>query len=847
MVLATAGSPLRFTEYDACAKLASELFTVSEGAEWQGTHWRCDAPLSGTINTTAVPFQLIDDIGSLNILTPADLDATQSIAIYDPGVTAARPLRNLQVNAREMTNVHLIGLTENAVPAIDAAANEFATLTTNDALPLVIDGALRQIDPVALQEFVLGTPWKLDATGELDATAVIQAKADAMLVYAEVTGFGASATTDIARPVGIAEITSSTLLGNPYHNAFLRCANSTGPITITLPSATTLRADFVCYVAAMGSRNVMLDDTAGSSSATIGRRFQAKKIARTGSTYTITDLDVIGGGTLRLPAGVFRIDGPGLKWHPANDLVGTGLGGTVLMAASTLNGAQDPGGSTRPALLTIAARSHPLAENAGDPIYSWQPTLSGFIAIGQAVDGGELDPDDTVSGCVIENGQTDPAFDSAGPEYKASSGRFIACAFYRFPGHGVYSEGERQRFYCQHLRCTNNGGYGLKILGSDPVIGERTGLGGNGLHQLSCTGNAGVIVNGVNMFKGDVRSDDCLACEIRNVNGCTITGSVFNDTLLLDGDPVDDLVNKGISVTGCDFRPNDNVFGDDDLVLGGSPEYNAYIHVSGLANVTIANNSFCVQARGLSFDYIVYAQDRARLLLQATISTETIDQTTRDLVVKNFSADYPIAVSSTTQPAVINYDLTDIYTGTRYTGTLGGPPGTYPQFRGTPLFSVAETADYEGYRIVDGGPALQGYSPEYTDEAAQFIDVTTSSAVISPSARIAYLLLPSAGLASLAVQLPVNSWHRHLKIVFRGGDVTNLSWVTGTGAVLADAALMPTRVSQAASIELIRRRAAPGGDAIWYLLQTERLSTLIRVGDDSTRRKWSSMCASALE
>jgi hypothetical protein len=195
VVLATAGTPLRFTEYDACAKLASELFTVSEGTEWQGTHWRCDAQLSGTINTTAVPFQLVDDIGSLNILTPADLDA---------GVTAARPLRNLQVNAREMTNVHLIGLTENAVPAIDAAANEFATLTANDALPLVIDGALRQINPVALQEFVLGTPWKLDATGELDTTAVIQAKADALLVYAEVTGFGANATTDIVRPVGVA-------------------------------------------------------------------------------------------------------------------------------------------------------------------------------------------------------------------------------------------------------------------------------------------------------------------------------------------------------------------------------------------------------------------------------------------------------------------------------------------------------------------------------------------------------------------------------------------------------------------------------------------------------------------
>lgn len=106
---------------------------------------------------------------------------------------------------------------------------------------------------------------------------------------------------------------------------------------------------------------------------------------------------------------------------------------------------------------------------------------------------------------------------------------------------------------------------------------------------------------------------------------------------------------------------------------------------------------------------------------------------------------------------------------------------------------------------------------------------------ISPSARIAYLLLPSSGVGSLSIQLPANSWHRHLKVVFRGGDVGQLTWVPGAGAVLADAALMPTRVSQTASIELIRRRAAPGGgDAIWYLLQTERLSTLIRVGDDST-------------
>ncbi len=844
-------APTRFSEYNAWGHFLAATVSVGEGTLNRGTMWRCTAASVGILETDAIEFKAIDDIDALLELPGTGLTASQSLLIHDAGLSTNRVDRHRRVNAQAMTASHLvqlIGAAPTAAPLVPGPPPEgdYSDLNRSDSMPLLIDGALRRIDPLSLQQFVQGTPWALDPKGVISMTATIQAKADSLLIYAEV----AAGALEVVQPTGISTVSVAVItLDSAWDRRFMRCT----PIDVA-PSVTTVKlpeglpVGVECYVALMGSGTVTLKannlaflNGVSKGTLNITNRFDAVKVVCTAAnTYETTPIAVIGGGTLRLPAGVFLIDGVGLKWHPANNLLGAGMAGTVLLAAPALTGKQDNAASQTPGMLTVVARSHP-SSYAGDPVWSWQPTISDVTLLGtnlalEAAVAAEL----RVCGLVIENGNTDPAYASlpANQEYKASSARILSCGVYEFPGHGVFSQGERQRFYCQHLRSVSNGGYGLQIRGADPVIGERTGLGSNGLHQLSCGSNAGVIVTGVNMWKGKVRTDDCLACEISDVNGCTITGCVFNDTLVLIGKPGIDFFHKGVSITGCDFRPNDEVFSANGVTTpplasgGASDSRNAYIYVNGLANVTVGDNSFCVQADTYSYKRILYAENRARVSLSAAVSTEA--------GVRNFADSHPVSIGPLVVGVspVVSYDLRDIYRGTRITGTLIDTTQTpvaplAPQVRGLvdPAL-IDDITAFAGYRIYDGGPLVQGYAPEFTDAATQIIDNASSSVTVDASARLAIINVPAAGLPTLAVTLPTTSYHRHLTVLLRGGDVKSLLWSSGA-ATLPDLAWMPSRTFGRATVELVRRR---GASPQWMVLRADEddFRLLMPYGLDTT-------------
>lgn len=606
-----------------------------------------------------------------------------------------------------------------------------------------------------------------------------------------------------------------------------------------------LSAGFVCYIAAMGRKTVNLQKVGGGTIAgttVLPRRFDALKLETTnGTNFTSTPIEVIGGSTCLLPAGVFKIGGVGLKLHPAINLAGQGMGSSVLTGATNLAGTQDTVATYQyPALLTIAARSHPLGDKAGDPTYSWQPTVSDLTLIGDAIASQGTDPDDNITGCLVENGNSDPRYpvaqqstDGLGEgddigEYKASSARFVACGVYGFKGHGVISHGERQRFYSEHLRSVGNNGYGLLILGSDPVIGPRTGLGSNGLHGLSCKGNAGVLVSGANIWKAKTRGATALACEIRNVNGCSIVNTVFDDTLLLAGT---DVTNKGVSVTGCDFRPNQGIFDPITGVIIGitDPAYNTFVSVSGLRNVTLGNNSYCVEADDHAYERILYAAGGSRVNITAAVSTES--------GVANYAASTPIAIAASPDTTVVDYDLRDVFNGARYVGSLSNAATAdqYPAARGAGLIDRSAVADFKGYRIYDGGPLLQAYAPDFTDTALQFETPASGDTItIKSSARYLYVLL-SGNLSALTLRLPTAAYHKQLRVVVRGGNIITLTWqvAAGSGDTITDSAFRPARVAGLMDVQLVRKRAVNPTPASWYVANSERLSMFVQVGTDN--------------
>jgi hypothetical protein len=293
------------------------------------------------------------------------------------------------------------------------------------------------------------TPPNLPSDGT-ECRAVIQDFHDSLITYDR--GADSQEVTIRNGTITVSAVDSGTLI---------RCMPALGvTVTVQVPASVYSLSGFRFDVANVGVGSVSLLAIAGASfvgpTVDLSVRYRACRVERglSTNTFTQTQRRVVGGRTILLPAGDYLIGGGGLIWHPSMNLVGDGLGSTTLRAAQNLNGTLDG------ALITVLARS---LDN-GDARKSWQPEFRSLTCFGQ------LDQQlKTISGCFIESGTTDPDYNGDPKDYDASSARFIACGFYAFSGNGVFSGGNRQRFYAEHLRCVGNSGWGLRILGNDPV------------------------------------------------------------------------------------------------------------------------------------------------------------------------------------------------------------------------------------------------------------------------------------------------------------------------------------------------------------------------------------------
>jgi hypothetical protein len=510
------------------------------------------------------------------------------------------------------------------------------------------------------------------------------------------------------------------------------------------------------------------------------------------------------------------------------------MGSTNIFAASGLVGSSDPNAPTlgNAALLYICSRTL-----GPDPTVAqaWQPTVSQITFRG----------DDTpkvangISGCVLETGSNDPNFTDP-KAYDNGSANFVNVAFYNFGGLGVFSQSNRQRFYAQYLRCVGNNNDGLRILGNDPVIGERCGFGNNNGFGLSAVNISGVLVEGVNCFSSKERKADALAASFRNCNGVSIVNSVFNDTVLLNGGTQLDNISKGVSISGCDFRPND-VFEADGTPKWpvGAPDkskYDCFIRVENLKNVVISGSSFCNNGTASGrFAYHVIADLGAAVSYKAEIISDPATTNSN----ANFRTSAVLAAPGSGSVVIVDAD--DLFTGAKYLGVVRDPvSSTAPVMRGVSLPVLPPPPSpppLAGYVAMDGGPLLHTYSRELSDTASQFFVFTgsgTKTVTINNGARYCNVDYTGATVgAALLINLPKSAGQdKELKLVIRGpvNVPIAVTYAFGSGdTFVANELPFPAAVNARLQLELLRR-----GNGVWYYLDQSFLAIPIALGDDNT-------------
>jgi hypothetical protein len=430
-----------------------------------------------------------------------------------------------------------------------------------------------------------------------------------------------------------------------------------------------------------------------------------------------------------------------------------------------------------------------------------------------------------INGCALEPGSLDPFYTNQG-DYTGSSATFLSCSISNFSGFGVYSQSDRQRFYCEYLRCLSNEGGGIRILGNDPVIGPRSGFGSNGKTQVQVVGCSGLIMTAVNVFDGTNRSAGCIALDLQNVNGATVTGCIFNDTINIDGGGSSSNKDTSIVIAGCDFNPNDSVFvssGNPKGTGAANDDYNAFIRVGNMVNVNISGNSFCAAGTNKTppdpktFKYLLAAVNSSQVVFTGSVrSTDS----TKNYFTRPVYTDTGISGST----SAVTFALRDLYSGASASGSIGkSGAARFPDMRGIDPFALGD-AIYAGYAVADAGPILQNYGPEFTAEAIAIITATASSNNLVPaSARIAIIDVTSIlNNGTITVQMPYTNNYKHIKVVFRGfaNRLVNLLWKGSNSAgvattfnqVLRDVPV-PSKTVLRSEVELFSQ---PGG--VWFMV-----------------------------
>jgi len=307
-----------------------------------------------------------------------------------------------------------------------------------------------------------------------------------------------------------------------------------------------------------------------------------------------------GGGVMQQPQGtlVWQMQG----WHPSVHLKGGDKGGTRILAPAGMVPAE--GGDGVMAVMRILARATgTLATDA------WYTIIQDCTIDAR----GAVQLPNAVVDCVLFESApvNDPDYDLHGGKAYGGGALFrVECI--NGTRYGIRDEADRQRLYLEGSRALYNGSNGLSILANDPVIGPRCGFGNNMGHQVQAAGVSGFQGIEMNVWGNPAtRGPDCLAMHLQNCNGITLHGAnVLNDTLSIRGTTS---AHKAVVIGGIDFRPMDELFSADGVVVGDQDELiNTFIRVRGYRQLLIGKCGYSRSGGdGHRFKHVLTAQDAA--------------------------------------------------------------------------------------------------------------------------------------------------------------------------------------------------------------------------------------------
>lgn len=525
-------------------------------------------------------------------------------------------------------------------------------------------------------------------------------------------------------------------------------------------------------------------------------------------------VDTFGAGIIELPVGEFILDGV-LVVPPTISLYAPVRAATKFTFAANM-GTHGP--ANQRAGFYCLARAQGISGSS-----AWR---SEFVNLW--IDGNKGNQSgNEVFGFLAERGLNDPDYNTWAPDGDAkcySSPKWIGCEIENCSGTGIRIEADRQRAYLEDTRCVNNGlldgttvvtrANGVQILGNDPVIGPRCGFGGNTGHSIVISGCSGLLMQGVNAWGAHpiARGTNGMALHMQNVNGFSIVGNVFNDTVSLFGGSTNE--DRGCNFSNNHLKPLKSVFSADGVINGEQDDFlNAFIRVRGYRNVLISNNDMSASSDGKRFKYAATFADNSTGHITLIATTETGVQPWTS------TSPEPLLIQAGSQCSL---EITDHFNKTRRINTylgLGFGPNeaidpTYqfavrgrPAFFGSGVVHLRPEALVEnesvGYPFLSEGQvyAIPG-KQQYTHlRGTSTLNAATITLPATPIDQALYTIASNRTITALTIEVAAGSGHvlGHIyttipaggQISYRYRSGTN-TWNAAGGTVAAGGVAGPT-------------------------------------------------------
>lgn len=166
-------------------------------------------------------------------------------------------------------------------------------------------------------------------------------------------------------------------------------------------------------------------------------------------------------------------------------------------------------------------------------------------------------------------------------------------------GAGLINESGNGNLFLFDVHVLGCAGNGVESTANDVVVSARTGFGSCGGFSFKNGQGSGLLIGGANFWgNAATRSLTCGALWIAGTDNYSVSNSVFNDWIRLDGNG-DDFGIRGGIIAGNTFAPHDEYFSSDGVGIDvgnplGSPDprTQAFISIQKAHNVTIGDNAF---------------------------------------------------------------------------------------------------------------------------------------------------------------------------------------------------------------------------------------------------------------